>query len=170
MNEDEQTALELRRLRRMLKQMHSLSEHASLTGALSEGATDAVQQYNRILRRLEDLNVVTAGIFSILPADASFDRLGVLSKLLEGYLADEIPDSGKEGREGGGHKIIIGSNLGEINGLEELKDLGRIIRENLPEFLRKRSEAPAPPTPPTPPTPPAPPAPPYEHRSSFSEE
>ena len=167
MNEDEQTALELRRLRRMLKQMHSLSEHASLTGALSEGAMDAVQQYNRILRRLEELDVVTPGIFSMLPDDASFDRLGVLSKLLEGYLAEEFNDA-PTNREGGGHKIIIGSNLGEINGLEELKDLGRIIRENLPDFLRKRTEPP-PPTPPIPPTPPTPPTP-HVPRSPFSEE
>jgi hypothetical protein len=126
---------------------------------------DAVEQYNRILRRLEELKVISPAMFSPLPLDASFDRLGVVSKLMEGYLAEEVAEPSRE-NSGGGHKIIIGNSMGDLSGLEELKDLGRVIRENLPDFLRRRTEPPVPPTPPTPPTPPAPPFP----RGPFGEE
>jgi hypothetical protein len=100
-----------------------------------------VQQYNRILKRLEELDVASLTLFPPLPDDACFDRLGVASKLLESYVADEPGGDGR-GVGGGAANVIIGN----IGGLDDLKDLGRTIRENLPDFLRKY--VPQPPDPP----------------------
>jgi len=134
----------------MLKQMHSLATHSSLTGALAAGAVDAVAQYNQILERLTELGIISGNLFRPLPDDATFDRLGVASTLLEGYLLEEGDGDRSSGNKHG--NVIIGN----IGGLDELKDLGRIIRDNLPDFIRKRAgegaeeEASAPPPPPPP--------------------
>lgn len=146
MSTTDDNSLELRRIRRMLKQLYSLAEHSSLTGALAAGAVDAVEQYNRILERLEALGVTSGGLFKPLPEDASFDRLGVASKLLEGYLAEETVQPERT-NSGDSNNVFIGN----IGNLDELKDLGRVIRENLPDFLKKRGETPAPPASPVPP-------------------
>jgi hypothetical protein len=134
MSQTDETAAEIRRIRRLLKQMYQMAEHSSLTGALAGGATDVIQTYNLILTRLGELGVVSGPLFLALPQDASFDRLGVASKLLAGYLEEEAPAS----------DVLRGVNnihIGSIAGLEDIKDLGRLVRENLPEFLRARSAA-----------------------------
>ena len=156
MNDSEDTGLEVRRLRRLLKQMYILAEHSSLTGALTGGAVDAVEQYNRILSQLEELNLTTTLLFLPLPTDAAFDRLGVASKLLESYLTEETPEGNESGSTGTSHKVIIGG----VSGMDDLKEMGRLLRENLPGFLQQRMstarEAPVPAVPPTPNTPPTP--------------
>jgi hypothetical protein len=152
---------DIRRVRRMVGELYSLAEHASLTGAFrKEGAVEAVRIYNDVLTVLQSQGVELHGMFSPLPADASFDRIGVASRLLRGYLEDESDESNSGKNKSKGVKIVVGKHgehTGHIN-LEELgqlKDIGSVIREHLPEWLRS-----APPTPPTPPAPPAAPAPP----------
>jgi hypothetical protein len=114
-----------------------MAEQASMTGALSAGAPDAVEKYNLIIAHLERLGLVSGPLFPPLPADASFDRVGVASKLLDGYLEDE--DNGKQKGIHGGPNIVIG-NLPDLKELEKLKDLGKTIREHLPEWLRQGPE------------------------------
>jgi hypothetical protein len=154
-------AAEVRRLRRLLKDIAELAQHASLTGSLQGGARTAARRYNQVVLRLEQLGLASPGLFSTLPGDeVSFDEIGVEATLLAGYLKeDEAPASGP------GHTAPIinisgdlHGPLGGIEGLNDLKDLGRVIRESLPEWLRSHAP-PAPPTPPTPPTPPEPPTP-----------
>ena len=133
----EEEARELRRIRRLLKQIGEIAKEASLTGALSEGAADGVERYNLIVRHLEDRGVLSGPFFPPLPTDASFDRVGVACKLLESYLSEETEDKDKSRGGGGGSVIHIG-NLGNVADLDQLRDLGKIIRENLPEFLRDK--------------------------------
>ena len=160
MEEENVDRTEIRRLRRLLREIAELAEHASLTGSLSQGARSAIRRYNQIVTRLERLGIVSAGLFEALPEDASFDELGVDSKLLAGYLEADEEEVERAHHRGphGGPNIIVGS-LNGLQGLEELKDLGRTIRESLPDWLRERvaareAERSAPPTPPAPPAPP----------------
>jgi hypothetical protein len=126
--------------------MYRMAEHASLTGSLSAGAPDAVEKYNLLIAHLERLSLVSGPLFPPLPADASFDRVGVASKLLDGYLEGVLEDEEENGKHrgfSGGPNIVIG-NLPDLKGLEKLKDLegylGKTIREHLPEWLRQSSE------------------------------
>lgn len=157
-DETNKKAKEIRKARRMLRELSQLSEHASLTGAYkSEGAVDAIQAYNQILAFVEAQEISTHGMFSTLPSDASWSRLGVSSRLLRSFLEEEEEECAPKGV-----KIVVGKHgehAGHID-LEELgklKDIGAVIREHLPDFLRTPPTPPAPPTPPTPPTPPSPP-------------
>jgi hypothetical protein len=101
-----------------------------MTGALASGAPDAVEKYNLILKHLESKGYDVSILFPPLPEDSSFDRVGVAARLLEGYLAEDAEDRpGKHGPHG--PNVIIGN----VAGLEELKDLGKTIRENIAEAL-----------------------------------
>lgn len=166
-DEIEVKAKEIRKARRMLRELYSLSEHASLTGAFKkDGAQDAVQAYNQILTYVSAQGIDLQGMFSPLPEDASFSRLGVASRLLRSLLEEEEEEADKKGV-----KIIVGKH-GEASGhisieeLGKLKDIGTVIREHLPDFLKTPT---APPTPPTPPAPPAPPTPPFPPRDRDDE-
>jgi hypothetical protein len=123
-------ALEIRRIRRMLKQMYGMAESASLTGAFREGAQFAGEQYNAIRSHLLGLGVLSAGpLFPQLTGEMTWGRVAIACRMMEGYLTEEGPPRG-------GEKVILDS----LNGLEDLKDLGRTIRDNLPEFLHRRAE------------------------------
>nr|WP_309688912.1 hypothetical protein [Armatimonas sp.] len=157
----EKRAKEIRRVRRMIGELYSLAEHASLSGAFrKDGAMEAVRIYNDTLTVLQTHGVELQGMFAPLPSDASFDRIGVASRLLRGYLEEEDEEAFPGKVKNKGVKIMVGRH-GEHSGhiameeLGKLKDIGSVIREHLPDWLRE-----APPAPPTPPVPPAPPSPP----------
>ena len=122
----------VRRLRRLLREMFKLAEYASMTGALAEGAVELAGRYNAILQRLTALEIPTDGMFPPLPEDASIDRIGIACKLLSGYLDEE--DNSNEDAQGShsGPRVIIG-NMHGMEELEKLKDIGRVIRENIAE-------------------------------------
>ena len=131
---------EIRRLRRLVREIGELAQHASLTGSLQGGASSAARRYNTIIQRLEELGAVSPGLFQPLAADeaANFDEIGVESKLVAGYLEEEEEEERAGKGQHGGPNVIIGS-LNGMQSLEELKDLGRIIRENLPEWMREKA-------------------------------
>lgn len=125
---NEATQTEVRRIRRVLRHMYQMAENRSLTGALSGGDPEVVETYNRIHRYLTEQNILATALFPTLPPDASFARGGVAAKLLEEYLAE---DAGQDIR------VTIPPIQPQ---LDELRDIGRTIRDNLPEFLRRKME------------------------------
>jgi hypothetical protein len=134
---------EIRRMRRLLREMEKIAKESSLTGAFEKGARSCGQQFNGILAHLERTGAVPAGIFSPLGEDATFDEVGVAAALLAGSL-DEEEDveagRGRRGRRGGpefgnGNVISI-TGLGGLAELKELKELGRVIRDRMPEWFK----------------------------------
>jgi hypothetical protein len=165
---------EQQRLARVLAGIEKTAREASLTGQLAGGQAIAIRQYNAILERLERADAVPAGIFAPLPETAAFDEVGVAASSLAQYLRgdDEEGESRRRWREGGGvfeatpHHVKIVGFPGNIS------DLGGMLREYLPDFLRQRVDeaitgVPQPPEPPIPPTPPIPPAPPPPRGARF---
>jgi|GEM_PF-4461227 hypothetical protein len=127
--------IEIRRIRRLLKEINKLADHASLTGSLRNGASEAAEMYNLSLHRLKELGIDATVLFRELPTDAGFDKVGVASKLLYGYLEEDETDT----RRFHAPNIVIG-NLSGLGDLDKLKDLGQTIRENLRDFLRDKLE------------------------------
>ncbi len=163
---EREKATEVRRLRRLLKDIGDLAQHASLTGSLQGGAATAVRRYNAVVRRLTELGAISPGLFSPISDESSFDELGVEATLLSGYLKEDEPPANERGGNKSGNNsapfINIVGPLGSMEGMDQLKDLGKVIRDSLPEWVKNRTappglpeDVPAPPTPPTPPTPPA---------------
>jgi hypothetical protein len=124
---------EIRRIRRLLRETVRLAEHASLTGSLDKGSKIAIRQYNHIREHLQDIGAIPDSLFQELDEDeATFDELGIVCGMLEGYLVEE-----EEQPEPGGKsspKLQVG--MVGLKELEDLKEIGKVIREGLPDFLR----------------------------------
>lgn len=127
--------MDIRRVRRLLRETKRLAEQASLTGSLEKGGKFAVRQYNAIRQHLQDTGVIPEDLFTELDEDeASFDELGVACALLEGYLEeDEQPEDPRHERRAQRHRPRFGMSFSFG---DELKELGETIREHLPEMIQ----------------------------------
>ena len=124
---------EIRRIRRLLRETVRLAEHASLTGSLDKGGKIAIRQYNHIREHLQDIGAIPDSLFQELDEDeATFDELGIVCGMLEGYLVEdeETPEAGGKSSP----KVQVG--MVGMKELEDLKEIGKVIRDSLPEFLR----------------------------------
>src|SRR6266700_4164161 len=94
--------IDLRRIRRLLRETTRLAEHASMTGSLQGGQRIAIRQYNAIRNHLQDMGAIPDDLFQELDEDeASFDELGVVAGMLDGYLEEDLDEGeASEGREG----------------------------------------------------------------------
>jgi hypothetical protein len=107
---------EVKGIIQMLKSISDTAEHSSLTGALKNGVKSAQQSYNRILQRLHALDLVSEELFSPLPAESTFDEIGLaaaqLSAFLKGALGIE-KRAGVANRDPGFISDVLKSILGE---------------------------------------------------------
>ena len=137
MGRPESNQPEIRRIRRLLRETVRLAEHASLTGSLDKGSRIAIRQYNHIREHLQDIGAIPEDLFQDLDEDeATFDELGIVCGMLEGYLVDEeeVPVAAWKGSP----KVQFG--MVGLKELEDLKEIGKVIRDSLPEFLRKQAQ------------------------------
>ena len=143
MGQNDENAVEVRRLRRLLKEIGDLAQSASLTGSLSKGAPAAVRRYNQVVTRLEALGVASGGLFQPLNEESTFDELGVESTLLASYLEEEAPAGPFAGHQTVNGPLFDSLHVGNLGSLEGLKDIGRIIREQMEmnQALRQRESA-----------------------------
>ncbi len=139
---------EVKRIFRLLRTTARLAEHASLTGALSGGEKRCIRQYNSVLNRLVGAGVVPDGLFDSLEEDAKFGEVAVACSLLAAYLKDEFDDESDEpsmeetlnqarnrlNRVRNRLRNRVGASVDE--GVD-LKELGELIRQALPDFLKK---------------------------------
>ena len=167
--------MDLRKIRRLLRETTRLAERASMTGSLQGGGRIAIRQYNAIRNHLQDTGVIPEDLFQELDEDeATFDELGVVTGMLESYLEDEdegAPEGEAERGDDGEPRrwrkwkrhgpwgAEAARFWGDPEALRNLQELGEAMREHLPELLKRRG--PRPPGPPVPPTPPTPPTPPW---------
>ena len=126
---------EIKRMIRLLESTAKIAQDASMTGMLEEGVKASVRQYNAILERLKETEEIPDALFPPLEGDASFDvsfdEVGVACKQLVAYLQEEEePAKARRPKGGDFHSPII--NIGG-----DLKDLGELIRDALPEWMKK---------------------------------
>ncbi len=122
---------EIKRMVRLLESTAKIAENASLTGILEQGQKASVRQYNAILERLEEEEEIPGVLFPPLEEDASFDEVGVACKQLAAYLKEEEEPAKTLPRERVSNVVKIGGDL---------KDLGELIRDSLPEWMKKEHE------------------------------
>jgi hypothetical protein len=77
---------EVKGMVRMLKAIADAAEHASLTGALKNGAPSAQQSYNKILQRLGSLNLVSKELFAPIEQTSNLDEIGLAATQLAAFL------------------------------------------------------------------------------------
>src|SRR5262249_23189836 len=117
---------EIKRTIRLLREIESLADRASLTGSLQAGAGQAAQQVNSILRRLEQIGEVPEGFFPPLAADSNFDTIGVTAAQIAAYIHEEEEEAEKgHPSSSGGVHINVNGPIGNLADLDQLRELGK---------------------------------------------
>jgi len=128
---------ELRKIINVLRKTARMAMQSHWTGAGGQSARFCVEQYNRILSRLKEIDPDVATIFAPLPEDAPLETVAIACRQLAAYYEEEA--YGKRGDWGsfyetayecGPFKILFGRSF------RDLEDIGRIIRESFPEWMR----------------------------------
>jgi len=69
--------MDIRKMRKLLRETTRLAERASMTGSLQGGGRIAIRQYNAIRNHLQDEGIIPEDLFQELDEDeATFDELG----------------------------------------------------------------------------------------------
>ncbi len=132
MSTEQEKNKEIIRIFHLVESTAKLAKEATLTGMLKGGEKRCIKQFNNALNRLIEIDIVPEGLFDPLEEDAEVSEVGVACYHLAGFLKsdlDEFEISQKKMDKEKIKKIIVG-NIGE------LKDLGEVIRQSMPDFLK----------------------------------
>lgn len=135
MNSEGASRRDIRRIHRLLRELAALAEEEEF----EEGLPAAVGQYNAVVQQLERLGVVSTGMFPRLGEQGqrvTFGELGVQSRLLAGYLEDDLNGEDEDecrGKRAGRHGLGVLIGLAPFLGQEELREL---VRSRLKEGER----------------------------------
>lgn len=137
--EQDKTKQEVRRLGRMLVSISKMAREASLTGQLKNGKGVAIRQYNAVLERLKELELISGDLFPPVSEDAPFDEVGVAAWQLAEFLReDDEEEHRRRWRHGGGVFEASPGHVKIVGFPGNISDLGDILREYLPDFIKQK--------------------------------
>jgi len=117
----------MKQARRLLAALTDLARESSLTGSLEGGSKAGIRQYNSLLDHFVEQGTVPRDLFVRLDSDEdNFDDLGVACALLKAFIED---DDEQQVTSTTSTMIIHGDS----QELRELRELGEILRERMPE-------------------------------------
>jgi hypothetical protein len=149
---------EIAKLVSVLRQTARMAMQSEWTGGSQDAASYCVNQYNRVLARLGELEPGAASVFEPLPPGSSLTVAAIACRQLAAYFGD---DAGR-GRPWGRGVHAFGFDPGTFKefwreSAQEIEDLGEFVRECVDQWARHRSGrrhcGPEPPPPPPPPPP-----------------
>ena len=130
---------ELAKLINVLRRTARMAIQAEWTGGKEDAAAFCVDQYNRVLARLKEIDPGISTIFEPLPAGSSFSVVAVASRQLGAYYEDEVGHGRRF--EPGVHAYTFNPRkfreFWERSG-REFEDIGEFIRESIDEWLRHK--------------------------------
>jgi hypothetical protein len=130
---------ELAKLINVLRRTARMAIQAEWTGGKEDAAAFCVDQYNRVLARLKEIDPGISVIFEPLPAGSSFSVVAVASRQLGAYYEDEVRQG--RGPHRGGYSYAFDPRkfreFWERSG-REFEDMGEFIRESIDEWLRHK--------------------------------
>lgn len=112
---------EIQSIRRVLREIADLAEHATLTGSLSGGAPRVAERYNSMLEYLGREGAVPPGLFKPLPANATYADIGVDARLLSAHL-----DGDSKSKRKGDASVLL-----RLAPFVDSQDLTELIREQM---------------------------------------
>jgi hypothetical protein len=127
---------ELKGIIQMLKTTAETATHLRMTGGADQGSAAGIRQYNAIVKHLKD--TVPEDLFAPLEEDASFVDLGMCCEQLAAYLGGMIEEPVEKKKAT--TPQIMGPVSIKVGDLGDLKDLGELIRQSMPSWLRKQME------------------------------
>jgi hypothetical protein len=117
---------EIAKLVNVLRRTARMAMQVEWTGGSQDAAAHCVEQYNRVLARLKELDPGLATVFEPLPAGSSLTVAAMACRQVTAYYEDRID---REPFKAFWCKSSV-----------EFEDIGEFIRENLHEWARRRKQ------------------------------
>ena len=129
---------ELPKLINVLRRTSRMAQQSEWTGSGRDSAAFCVEQYNRVLARLKELDDSVGKLFEPLPADSPLTVVAMACRQLAAYFEDEVGTQKGSGRGYGfAFDPSMFKDFWEKSG-HEIEDLGQFIRECMQEWARAR--------------------------------
>ena len=132
---------ELVKLINVLRRTSRMALQSEWTGGKEDAAAFCVDQYNRVLARLKELDPGVGVVFEPLPTGSSLTVVAMASRQLAAYYEDELGPGKGFGR---GYAFAFDPNKFKEfweKSAREFEDMGEFIRESIDEWLRHKKEA-----------------------------
>src|SRR5690349_19565573 len=135
---------ELLKLINVLRRTSRMALQSEWTGGKDDAAAYCVDQYNRVLARLKELDPGVSVVFEPLPAGSSLTVVAMASRQLAAYYEDELgPARGFGGRA---YNFVFDPQKQKFKDFweksaREFEDMGEFIRESIDEWLRHKKQA-----------------------------
>ena len=129
---------EIAKLVNVLRRTARMALQAEAGGGSSDASRFCVEQYNRVLARLKEIDPDVGAIFDPLPADSSLTVAAMACRQLAAYYEDE---AGTQWRWGRGHGIGLDAEAFKEfwqRSARDIEDFGEYIRGSVDEWLRQR--------------------------------
>ena len=134
---------ELVKLINVLRRTSRMALQSEWTGGKEDAAAFCVDQYNRVLTRLKEMDAGVGSLFEPLPAGSSLTVVAMASRQLAAYYEDELGPAKGFGRGYGGYGFAFDqSKFKEFweKSAREFEDMGEFIRESIDQWLRHKKE------------------------------
>ena len=131
---------ELVKLVNVLRRTARMAQQAGWTGDDEEAAAFNVEQYNRVLARLIELDDGASTIFEPLPGGASLTVVALACRQLAAYYEDEVRTSHSWGRVYGAAFDKESFKDFWQQSTRDIEDLGEFIRENVESWASRHKD------------------------------
>jgi hypothetical protein len=129
---------EITKLVNVLRRTSSMAIQSEWTGGKEDASVFCVEQYNRVLARLKEIDPNVGTVFQPLPAGSSHKVAAMACRQLAAYFEDEVGASQGWGRAYGVHFDPETFKEFWQKSAREIEDLGEFIRESMDEWIRQR--------------------------------
>lgn len=132
---------ELLKLINVLRRTSRMALQSEWTGGKEDAAAHCVDQYNRVLARLKEMDPGVGTVFESLPAGSSLTVVAMAARQLAAYYEDELGPAKGFGR---GYGFAFDPKMFREfweKSAREFEDMGEFIRESIDEWLRHKKEA-----------------------------
>jgi hypothetical protein len=129
---------EIAKLVNVLRRTSRMAMQSEWTGGNQDAAAYCVEQYNRVLARLKEIDESVGAVFYPLPEGSSLTVAAMACRQLAAYYEDEVGAGASWGRAYGIN--IDPEPFKEFwrKSARDVEDLGEFIRESIEEWARHR--------------------------------
>lgn len=129
---------EINKLVNVLRRTARLTMQAEWTGSDEEAAAYAVEQYNRVLARLTEMDPDLDALFAPLASDSPFSVTAMACRQLAAYYEDEVREASSWQRIYGAAFDPEGFKDFWRKTASDIEDLGDYLRESIDHWARAK--------------------------------
>lgn len=129
---------EIAKLVNVLRRTSRMAMHSEWTGGKEDAARYCVEQHNRVLARLKEIDPSVGSIFQPLPAESSLMVAAMACRQLAAYYEDEVGEGPRWAKAYGVRFDQETFKEFWQKSARDIEDLGEYIRQSIEEWVRQR--------------------------------